>query len=219
MIWNRWIRTLLMVAFALAIAACSSNRGESDSRTGNVRVMLTSAPSTTAVASAAGSTDALAPGGSSSEDDDDHDGGLLTRLSQVNVTFSDMLARNLNGDLVDLVVNLPHTVDLIPVINGQDVTFPAGTLPAGMYDQIVVVISHVQFVFLDGGKIDLTPPGGGWTRIIPVQTFEVVDGQTTIIELRFRPDRAFEDLGGDFRFFPDFDCDTRDDDDHDGDDD
>ena len=213
MISSRWIRTLLILSLALTLAACSSNNGESRSRSGNVRVMLTSAPATAAPVA---STDAVAAGGSSGGDDGD--GGMLSRLSQVNVTFSDLLARNLNGDLVDFVIDLPHTVDLISVINGHEVTLPAGTLPAGMYDQVVVVINHVQFVFTDGGKIDLTPPGGGWTRIIPVQTFEVVDGQTTTIELRFKPDHAFEDMDGEFHFFPDFDCDTHGDDDQ-GDDD
>ncbi len=215
MISSRWIRTLLVMAFALAIAACSSNHGESDSRTGNVRVKLMAAPPTTAATAA--STDSATAAGSSWGDDDDS-GGLLSRLSQVNVTFSSLMARNINGDLVDLAMTLPQTVDLVPIINGQPVALPAGTLPAGMYDQFVVVINHVQFVFTDGGKIDLTPPGGGWTRIIPVQTFEVVDGQTTTIELRFHADHAFEDLGGEFHFFPNFDCDTHGDDDQ-GDDD
>ena len=209
MISSRWIRTLLTLSLALTLAACSSNHGESDSRTGNVRVMLTSAPATTAAAPA--TTESVAAGTSSWGDDDG--GGMLSRLSQVNVTFSSLLARNLNGDLVDLVMDLPQTVDLISVINGHEVTLPPGTLPAGMYDQFVVVITHVQFVFTDGGKIDLTPPGGGWTKIIPVQTFEVVDGQTTTIELRFRPEHAFDDLDGEFHFFPDFDCDTHGDDD------
>ena len=208
MISSRWIRILLTLSLALTLAACSSNHGESQ-RSGNVRVMLTSAPSTAAPVA---STDAVAAGGSSS--DDDGDGGMLSRLSEANVTFSDKLARNLNGDLVDFVIDLPHTVDLISLMGGHEVTLPAGTLPAGMYDQVVVVINHVQFVFTDGGKVDLTPPGGGWTRIIPVQPFEVVDGQTTTIELRFKPDHAFGDLGGEFHFSPDFDCDT-----HGGDDD
>jgi hypothetical protein len=217
---NRWIRTLLVVAFALAIAACSSNHGESDSRSGNVRVMLTSAPASVSsggLAPTAVSPDALGTGQTSWGDDDG--GGVLSRLSQVNVTFSDLMARNINGDLVDLVIDLPHTVDLIPVINGREVSLPSGTLPAGMYDQFVVVINHVQFVFVDGGQIDLTPPGGGWTRIINVQTFEVVDGQTTTIELRFNPDRAFDNLDGEFHFFPDFDCRAHGDDDDEGDDD
>ncbi|HEU5180669.1 MAG TPA: DUF4382 domain-containing protein [Candidatus Polarisedimenticolia bacterium] len=209
MISSRWIRTFLILSLALTVAACSSNHGESNSRTGNVRVMLTSAPATTGVVSGA-TTDAVAAGGSSWGDDD---GGMLSRLSQANVTFSSLLARNLNGDLVNLSTTLPQTVDLIPVINGHEVSLPAGTLPAGMYDQFVVVITHVQFVFTDGAKIDLTPPGGGWTKIIPVQTFEVVDGQTTVIELRFNPDHAFDDVDGDFHFFPNFDCDTHGEDD------
>jgi hypothetical protein len=202
------IRTLLLLVTAVAlVTACSSSHGESDARTGNVRVMLTSSPATTTTAS---STTASLGSGTTGWDDD---GGsdILSRLSQVNVTFATLMARNLDGDLVDLTVDLPKTVDLIPIINGQTITLPDGTLPAGTYDQFVVVITHVEFVLTDGAKVDLTPPGGGWTKIIPVQPFEVVAGQTTTIELRFKPFHAFEAMDGEFRFFPDFECESRED--------
>lgn len=197
------IRTLLLLVTAVAlVTACSSSHGESDARTGNVRVMLTSSPATTTTASLGSGTTGW---------DDDGGSDILSRLSQVNVTFATLMARNLDGDLVDLTVDLPKTVDLIPIINGQTITLPDGTLPAGTYDQFVVVITHVEFVLTDGAKVDLTPPGGGWTKIIPVQPFEVVAGQTTTIELRFKPFHAFEDMDGEFRFFPDFECESRED--------
>ena len=203
------MRTLFLLVTAVAlVTACSGSHGESDARTGNVRVMLTSAPATT---STAASSAASLGSGSTAWDDDGGD-DILSRLAQVNVTFATLMARNLDGDLVDLTIALPKTVDLIPVINGQSITLPDGTLPAGTYDQFVVVITHVEFVFTNGGKVDLTPPGGGWTKIIPVQPFEVVAGQTTTIELRFKPFHAFDDSDGEFRFFPDFDCQSREDD-------
>jgi len=199
------IRTLLLLAMAIAlVTACSSSHGESNARTGNVRVMLTSAPATTATGLA--TTASAVPGTGSWGDDGGSD--MLSRLSQVNVTFATLMARNMDGDLVDLATDLPKTVDLIPIINGQAITLPDGTLPVGTYDQFVVVITHVEFAFTDGSKVDLTPPGGGWTKIIPVQPFEVVAGQTTTIDLRFNPSHAFEDLGGEFHFSPDFDCDS-----------
>ena len=189
------------------IAACSHSSGGSNDRSGNVRVMLTAntqsiATSTTAAPASLGTT------GSSEDDDGDDDGDIQSRLQHVNVTFSSLLARNLDGDLVDLVIDLPKTVDLIELMNGQQVTLPTGTLPAGMYDQLVVVIKNVEFVFLDGTKVELTPPGGGWTKIVPVATFEVIDGQMTTIELQFRPFQAFRELNGEFEFFPDFECRT-----------
>ena len=206
----------------LLITACSHDSGDSDSGSGNVRVMFTSGSASTATSSAdsviaasslVGTAGSVTPlhGDDDDDDDDGDDGGdddLLSRLAQVNVTFSSLLARNLDGDLVDLAVDLPRTVDLIGLMNGRQITLPTGTLPPGMYDQIVVVIRSVEFVFLDGRKELLTPPGGGWTRIVPVTTFEVIDGQTTTIELRFKPSGALRERNGGFEFSPDFDCRT-----------
>ncbi|MCI0567907.1 MAG: DUF4382 domain-containing protein [Acidobacteria bacterium] len=201
---------LVLLVMALGVA-CSHDNAESNSRQGNVRVMLTAAPITTSAATAASSP--IGTTGTSTtdfDDENDDDGDLLSRLEQVNVTFASLLARNLDGDLVDLVIDLPRTVDLIPVIAGHEISLPTGTLPPGMYDQIVVVITHVEFVFLSGFKVALTPPGGGWTRIVPVAPFEVIEGQTTTIELRLRTFEAFREFDGEFKFFPDFDCERRD---------
>lgn len=203
---------LLLFSLLLLTAACNQGNTNLNHRQGNVRVVLTSA-----AASTAGSQAATAPKGATGAPGavlgENHNGGgdhdVLPNLSQVNVTFSSLLARNLDGELIDLVIDLPQTVDLIGLINGQEVTLPMGTLPPGMYDQLVVVITQVEFVFVDGMKVALTPPGGGWTRIVPVQAFEVVDGQTITIELQFKPWQAFRELGGAFQFFPDFDCHRR----------
>jgi hypothetical protein len=196
--------------------ACSHDSAGSDSRQGNVRVKLsaapitTTSPATTSGSATIGTTGASTDNFDGDDGDDDDAGSILSRLEHVNVTFSSLLARNLDGDLVDLVIALPVTVDLIPVISGHEFSLPIGTLPPGMYDQIVVVITQVEFVFLNGGKIALTPPGGGWTRIVPVAPFEVIDGQTTTIMLRLRTLDAFKELNGDFQFFPDFDCEHED---------
>ncbi len=188
----------------LLVAACSHDSGGSDSANGNVRVTLTAgSPSTVTTSSLTETTGSVTP-----LNGDDGGDDILSSLAQVNVTFSSLLARNLNGELIDFVLDLPRTVDLIGLIKGQQVTLPTGTLPPGMYDQIVVVIRSVEFVFLDGRKVELTPPGGGWTRIVPVTTFEVIEGQTTTIELRFMPSGAFREHDGRFEFFPDFDCRT-----------
>jgi hypothetical protein len=192
-----------LIVLVLAAACSNSSSGESDARSGNVRVMLTSDTLSTATTN---STSVPLGTTGTFDDDDDNNDDILSRLEHVNVTFSSLLARNLDGDLVDLVIDLPRTVDLIGLMNGQQITLPTGTLPPGMYDQIVVVIRSVEFVFLNGGKIELTPPGGGWTKIVPVAMFEVIEGQTTTIELRFKPLGAFRELDGEFEFFPDFDC-------------
>ena len=205
---RRWMRALFFALLGAGlITACTQHNNDSNSRVGNVRVMLTAAPAVTATAVPAAMTGTS--GGMSMSYDEDG-GDILSMLSQVNVTFSSLLARNLDGDLVKMAIDLPQTVDLIGLINGKQVMLPPGTLPAGMYDQIVVVIKQVEFVFVDGTKKTLTPPGGGWTRIIPVETFEVIDGQTTTINLRFNPLHAFDESGGEFHFSPDFDCERED---------
>jgi|SRR5262245_3145152 len=210
MISRRWIPPLLFLLVGMAfITACINHHDGSDSQPGNVQFVLTSAP---ALTKAAGSTLTAATTGPSNAvlSDDGGDGDILSKLTQVNVTFSSLMARNLDGELVSLAIDLPQTVDLISVLNGKQVTLPAGTLPPGMYDQIVVVIKNVEFVFADGTSKALTPPGGGWTRIIPVETFEVIDGQTITIELRFNPLHAFGEMDGEFEFSPDFECHRRD---------
>jgi len=203
---------LLVALVALGlVSACSQDSGGSNDSQGGVRVVLTAGTATTATAStgaaSTGSTTTGATGVSSTTFGENHDDGdILSKLQHVNVTFSSLLARNLDGDLVDLAIDLPRTVDLMGLMNGQQVTLPTGTLPPGMYDQIVVVITNVEFEFIDGFKVTLTPPGGGWTRIVPVETFEVIEGETTTIQLRFRPWQAFREFDGEFQFFPDFDC-------------
>ncbi len=208
MTFRRRIPALLLAPAALALVAACNHNGRSESvRPGNVQVMLTAGSATTLMARTGASP--AAPASTTLNDGSMTGSDLLSRLQNVNVTFSSMLARNMDGDLIDLKIDLPKTVDLLSLVNGNQVTLPTGTLPAGTYDQLVVVITHVEFVFQDGTKVELTPPGGGWTKIIPVTPFDVVEGQTTTIELRFNPMNAFGESGGEFQFSPDFDC-TRD---------
>ena len=218
------IAALLLALAALALfAACSEGNDVLNSGQGNVRVVLTASGTSTAAAStdsgaplAPGSTGTSGPSSVAWHDGDDDDGDgdhqgddVLSRLAEANVTFSSLLARNLDGQLIDLAVELPRTVNLLDLMGGGEVTLPTGTLPPGMYDQIVVVITQVEFVFLDGGRITLTPPGGGWTRIVRVTPFEVIEGETVTIELQFRAFEAFRELNGQFQFFPEFSCNRR----------
>ena len=179
-----------LLLFPFLITSCSLVSPDD----GNVRVVL-SATSGTSFSAAEGDDD----------DDDDRRGeNYLTRLESANVTFSSMLARNLDGQLIDLDVDLPHTVDLVALGAGKEVTFPAGTLPPGDYDQLVVVMTELEAAFQDGGAIALTPPGGGWTAIVRVEPFSVVDGETVTLELNLRLGKAFRRLDGAFHFFPEF---------------
>jgi len=186
---------LVALAPLLATVACS---GTTDPGA-NVRVILTAS-------SQASGAPAL------SASDEDRDGAeVLRRLDAANVTFSSLMARNTDGELVDLGIDLPHTVDVIGLLKGDEVTLPAGALPAGDYDQLVVVMTELELVFVNGGEIAVTPPGGGWTSIVRVTPFTVVEGEELTIALNLRLGRAFREASGSFRFFPDFEGHHRDD--------
>ena len=125
-----------------------------------------------------------------------------------SVTFSAILARTLGGTLAEVTIALPTTVDLLSMVNGKDATLPDGFLPPGTYDQFVVVMKSVELTLIDGTKVTITPPGGGWTAIVNVtQPFTVVAGQTTTVKLKFRRDLSFGCSLGGWEFHPKFECD------------
>ena len=189
----------LILAFGvpLSSSACSVFTGSGDD--GNVRVVMSASDQTS-----------LAPSLSTSGDDDDEDDGehhgdrFLEKLETANVTIASLLARNTDGQLIDLDMDLPQTIDLKALLGGGNTTLPAGTLPAGDYDQLVVVMTRLDLTFIDGGALALTPPGGGWTSIVRVAPFTVADGEDTTIELNFRMGGALREIGGVVKFFPDF---------------
>ena len=100
------------------------------------------------------------------------------------------------------------TVDVVALRDSNNVTLPAGILPPDTYDQIVVVMTEVQVVTPDSTVITVNPPGGGWTAIVPVCRFDVVDGATTQVGLKFDAFRAFTWRTGGYRFQPGFSCDS-----------
>lgn len=127
-----------------------------------------------------------------------------------NVTLSSILARNQDGELVGVTMDLPATVDVVAMDHGGEISLPDADLPAGTYDQLVVVMTHVEGVAHDSTQITLTPPGGGWTSIVPVCPFTVEDGGTTTVSLQFMVHRAFVWSGSHFRFHPEFQCGSED---------
>lgn len=135
--------------------------------------------------------------------DEDHD---YRYFQTANVTLSSILARNQDGQLVDVTMDLPVTVDVMAVERGDQISLPQGDLPAGTYDQLVVVITHVEGVARDSTQVTLTPPGGGWTAIVPTCPFTVEDGGATTVSLQFMVRKAFIWSGTHFRFEPKFTC-------------
>lgn len=184
---------LTLIALLLTVA-CSDGMLNPDH--GNVRVVLSASDESSLNATA------------QNDDDDDNEGsrdGTLSKLESASITFSSLLARNLDGELIDIGIDLPETIDVVSLMGGAELTLPVGSLPPGDYDQLVVVMTQIELVFLNGGKIALSPPGGGWTSIVRVTPFTVVQGETLTVELNLKLRGAFRSFGDSFRFFPDFD--------------
>ena len=129
------------------------------------------------------------------------------QLQAANVTFASILARNLDGVLTNVTIALPVTVDLIGLGTEGAFTLPAGFLPPGEYDQIIIVITSVALTLENGTIVTIEPPGGGWTAVIQAGSpFTVVEGQTTTVDLNFRRGRLFQLLNGRWEFNPHFEC-------------
>ena len=147
------------------------------------------------------------------DDDDDRPRGQWW-FNTANVTLSSILVRTADGELVDLDVDLPISVDVVKIDGGKHIELPDGFLPAGDYDQVVLVITEVQAVAHDGTVITIEPPGGGWTSIIPICPLAVVDGETTTVGIAFNVRNSFLRLNNWWSFQPRFrslnDCDDDD---------
>ena len=128
-------------------------------------------------------------------------------FQSANVTFSSILARNQEGVLVDVDMELPVTIDIMKMERGKEIQLPQGDLPAGTYDQLVVVMTEVEGVANDGTVIALTPPGGGWTSIVPICPFDVDEGSTTVVGLTFRFRNLFSWREKRYHFQPQLSCD------------
>ena len=200
----RSVGTVLAVAAIGLLAGCSGGDSVTSGK-GQLHVQLaatsgnqTASDLSSDLGAAIGSTP-----GSLLHDGSDRD---RPRLAAINVTFSAILARTLGGELIPVEMALPVVVDVLGLADGPAVTLPVGLLPPGDYDQLVVNMTAVQLVTQDDLKITIEPPGGGWTAIVPVDPFSVVEGQATDITLRLRLDRAFRFLGDQIEFHPEFEC-------------
>ena len=147
------------------------------------------------------------------DDDDDRPRGAWW-FQTANVTVSSILVRSNDGELVNLDVDLPITLDVVKIDGGKSIQLPDGFLPAADYDQVVLVITAVRAVALDGTIVTLEPPGGGWTAVIPVCPFEVVAGDVATVGLALNVRSSFLRLGNWWSFQPRFrslddrDCDA-----------
>jgi hypothetical protein len=183
----------LLTLSALAIAGC---QGENPLgvQGGRVQFVLSSSEAPAAAGAA------LAPAATG-----DGDRWRHPFFTSANVTFSSILARNTSGQLVDAQMDLPAVIDVVALEEGgRTVTLPDGDLPPATYDQIVVVMTGVEGVLRDGTRLTVTPPGGGWTAIIPVCPFEVSEDATAVVGLVLPVRNAFAWNNGRMQFTPRF---------------
>ena len=137
------------------------------------------------------------------DDDDDKRRGAWS-FQTANVTLSSILVRTSDGELIDLDVDLPLTVDVVKIDNGKHIQLPDGFLPAGDYDQVVLVITAVRAVAHDGTIVTIEPPGGGWTAVVPICPIEVADGATTTVGIGLNVRSSFVRLSNWWSFQPRF---------------
>ena len=97
---------------------------------------------------------------------------------------------------------------MFDLLDNKQIELPMGSLPMGLYDQLVVVMTQVELVTLNDTQITITPPGGGWTVVVPVCEFMVDDTTTTTVQIRFHAHRSFRHLSDGFHFEPKFECET-----------
>ena len=190
------LRTLAWGSVGLSILAVAACGGTGDmAGKGQVSIVLSGSGATGA---------ALVAGPTAS----DRDPGCPAPAA-ASVTISSLLARSLDGVLVDVTIDLPVTVDLLALGGGTETTLPAGFLPPGTYDQFVVVMKQLELTLANGTQVAIKPPGGGWTSIVRVSApFTVEEGQTTAVTLIFRKDLSFACGLGKWDFTPRFDCET-----------
>lgn len=205
------LATVLVAGLVLVAAGCSSSDSILGVNEGRVRFVLSSSSGTVGTgAEGSAPVPAAAQDGAvimrhGDDDRDDDDGRRF--LTSANVTLSSILARNLDGVLVHVDMDLPVTVDVLSMDGATEVMLPDAILPLATYDQVVVVITQVEVVTFDGTTIRITPPGGGWTAIVPICPFVVEQGATTTVGLTFMLEHAFKWRDNRFHFQPRFVCD------------
>ncbi len=193
------LKRTLMIGALLVVAGCNLD-GMFGSDGGRVRVVLSP--------DGGGALANLVQDSASvwaKNDDDDHDDNRgIWRFQTATVRLSSILARTHDGELINLDVGLPVTVDVVKLDGGKQLLLPDGFLPAGIYDQVVLVITEVQGTTRDGAVVTIEPPGGGWTAVVPICPLEVLVGETSTVGLALNTRSSFLQVGNWWSFNPRF---------------
>lgn len=196
---------LLPLAALFAIAGCGD--GFLSSNSGRLRVVMSAdgAGAAPPLVADVGQASGGSEGQHGDDDDDDDDGERLSRsFAAATVTLSSVLVRNLDGQLVDVDFDLPVTVDVVKLEGGKQVVLPSGTLPEGIYDQVVIVITAVQGTTVNGTVVTIEPPGGGWTAVVPICPLEVATGEIETVDIALNARSSFLRVGSHWDFHPRF---------------
>jgi hypothetical protein len=189
---------------ALAAAACGGD-GPFAPNQGRVRFVLGAAESPL-MASGTESRDALPDSGLAYWPETvivPPDYRPVPMFRSAELTFSSILARNLDGVLVDVAMELPVTVDVSELETAHHIELPEGELPEGTYDEVVFVLRKVEVVLWNETRITIEPPGGGWTANVPLcPRVEVEGGDTTTVSLELQVWNAFFWYGDGLHFEP-----------------
>jgi hypothetical protein len=204
---------LLAVAVVVAAAACSASESVVPADHGRVRFvlggdegpLLANGPVEVNGTGIAGLSEPDHGPDSTSHGGGDDRPEHRRYIKAANVTFSSILARNLDGVLENVDVDLPVTVDVLTLDGGREVQLPEGVLPEGTYDQAVVVMTQVQVTLWNDTEITIDPPGGGWTAIAPLcPPVEVTGSEDATVSLTLEVRKSFLFASDRFFFAPRF---------------
>jgi len=191
---RHFTRLASAAAISLALAGVGCNGGGSMAGNhGRVRFVLSSDPGPTANIVADEAT--LSEGS-------DH--ASAWAFQTATVTLSSILLRTTDGVLLPLDAPLPVDVDVARIDGGRQVVLPDGLLPAGTYDQAVIVMTAVHGMTGDGTTVTIDPPGGGWTAVIPICPLEVTDGSIATVGITLNARNSFLRVEGGWSFQPRF---------------
>ena len=123
---SRFTAAAFVLAALAAGLGCQGGSATLSGSVGNVQIVL--------------GGDASVSAARHGDDGDD----AFSRLQAAEVTFTSIVARNLEGQLVPLSLEYPVMVDLFALREDNSVALPLGTLPPGAYDQLVVVMSTLM---------------------------------------------------------------------------
>ena len=158
-------RSILSAALALAVLAGCSSDHSTRSGVGTVHMYLTDAPAA---------------------------------IDAVNLDVVGVQIHRSSPDTVSGWETLPvdsAVVNLLSLTNGVLRSVTTGTVPAGSYDQVRLLLGPHSTVVVDGTTFPLTVPSGQQTGLKIVGGFTVPDGGTIELALDFDAARSVHETG------------------------